>query len=676
MALELFSEPVGPNGNIQAVGIINQLGRPTLDPLVVLVREAVQNSWDARASDKGIVEFGLIGWTLDNEQLEYLKKNIFAKIPESSYLPLGRVLSQKFDVLAIYDRGTVGLGGPTRADIYNGNDARDFVDFVRNVGQPSDKRLSGGTYGYGKAAFYRFSKAKTIIVYTRCIYQGKYQSRLIACALGDSYTSENRIYTGRHWWGEIVDGIAEPVLDEKADHIAERLGIQKFSKKETGTTIVIIAPNFSGDEISDQPNPIPDGSGRTPSQALNYAAECILWYFWPKMLSLNRNSPAMKFHISWQGKEVKLPRPEDYEPLRGFVHAMQLVKKGASPSSLNHMYIPVASQRPYKRIGSLAIHMFPIATNDFFDKHEDDKTAFSELTHHTAIMRTPELVVNYIPGPVLSSDWFGYGGVFIADKEVDEIFARAEPPTHDNWVIDSLEDQRSRSIVRKAIREMKSSMENFSKPNSVDNSQGTLVPLGSFASRLGESIFTSIVGTAAVNSPPMKYIKNNSTERRPSTRNSSDRTPIIQEINLDDTYETKGTIFSSSDRSNNRGTSYPGDGSSKKVIGKSKVDLTSDGEYVLVDGKAALEIHFVVQHGENADGTFVKVKTYAIVDGSQPEAEPPIGGSTSAVLCWVNPEGMKLKGSEQINIPSNDTGEWKVIVSIPEDIVLGVDLSG
>jgi len=690
MALGLYSETVGPNGNIQALGIINQLGRPNLDPLTVLVREAVQNSWDARASDKGIVEFGLAGWTLDKKQLNYLKKNIFAKAPKSIHLPLDRVLGQNLDVLAVCDKGTVGLGGPTRADIYDGKGARDFVDFVRNVGQPSDKQLSGGTYGYGKAAFYRYSKAQTIIVYTRCFFQGKYQSRLIVCALGASYTLEGRIYTGRHWWGEIVDKYAEPVLDKKADDIAEHLGMQKFSDKECGTAILIIAPNFSGERISNQLSLIPDDSGRSPYQALNYAAECILWYFWPKMLSLESIGPSMKFQLSWQGKEIKLPKPENYLPLQGFISAMNLIKQGASHSSLNHKFIEIATQRPNKKIGNLAIHMFQISSNGFFDKHDEDKSTFEGITHHTAIMRSPELVVHYIPGPVLSSSWFGYSGVFIADKDVDEVFANAEPPTHDKWVIDSLGDRRSRSIVRVALREINNSMELFSKPISVDNSQGGLVPLGSFANRLGESILTSIAGTSPTSNPPMKYSNNTSMKKTTSEKNLSGNNTVFSNETLDDAQDTEDTVFGTSgttrndinitstsnrdEGSNNSGLSHS-DVGKQQVVGKSKVKPTSDGEYLLVDGKAAIKIRFVIHHGENAEGTKVQVKTYAIVDGSQPEAEPPIGASISTVLCWINPDGIKLKGSAQINIPSNDVREWQVIVSVPEDIMLGIEFS-
>ena len=53
--------------------------------------------------------------------------------------------------------------------------------------------------------------------------------------------------------------------------------------------------------------------------------------------------------------------------------------------------------------------------------------------HHVALMRKAELVVRYEAGPPLPGDHFGYAGVFKCDDDVDEIFRRSEPPTHDDW---------------------------------------------------------------------------------------------------------------------------------------------------------------------------------------------------------------------------------------------------
>ena len=43
-----YSEPYNATGGLAAEGVVNQLGRPDIEPLEVLVREAVQNCWDAK----------------------------------------------------------------------------------------------------------------------------------------------------------------------------------------------------------------------------------------------------------------------------------------------------------------------------------------------------------------------------------------------------------------------------------------------------------------------------------------------------------------------------------------------------------------------------------------------------------------------------------------------------
>jgi len=149
--LDLQSEQFSATGNVASEGVLNQLGRPNLSMITVLVRETVQNSWDARLSDAGGIHFGIAGRTLTDEQVQALRQIIFAN--QSGRLILDRALAStsNFQVLEVYDRGTTGLGGPTRAD-RSGSDGepRNFVNLLRNVGLPPAKPLGGGTFGYGK----------------------------------------------------------------------------------------------------------------------------------------------------------------------------------------------------------------------------------------------------------------------------------------------------------------------------------------------------------------------------------------------------------------------------------------------------------------------------------------------------------------------------------------------
>src|SRR5205823_3805590 len=139
-------------------------------------------------------------------------------------LPLEDELVPGMQIMYFADFGTCGLGGPTRAD--SEGVERDFVDFVRNIGQPPDKDLGGGSFGYGKAAFYIASKARTILLDTLCRSpEGELERRFIGCGLGESFDHDGRPHTGRHWWGRLVDGVPEPVVGREAEGAARILGL-------------------------------------------------------------------------------------------------------------------------------------------------------------------------------------------------------------------------------------------------------------------------------------------------------------------------------------------------------------------------------------------------------------------------------------------------------------------
>lgn len=168
-----FSQPYPPEGASAAEGIRNQLGRPELDLLTILVRESAQNSWDARiptAPDS--VDYRVDIWTVGPAHTSAWRELLLEGAPaERDSFPLYETLRRgSIRVLAVSDRGTRGLGGPTRADSFEAE--RDFVSFVRNIGEPRDNVLGGGTYGFGKGIFYLLSNAGTILVHSRCRTSG------------------------------------------------------------------------------------------------------------------------------------------------------------------------------------------------------------------------------------------------------------------------------------------------------------------------------------------------------------------------------------------------------------------------------------------------------------------------------------------------------------------------
>ena len=55
ISINIHSEPFRRDGNISAEGASKLLGRPSLSPLELLLRETLQNSWDASIGEKNAV---------------------------------------------------------------------------------------------------------------------------------------------------------------------------------------------------------------------------------------------------------------------------------------------------------------------------------------------------------------------------------------------------------------------------------------------------------------------------------------------------------------------------------------------------------------------------------------------------------------------------------------------
>jgi hypothetical protein len=629
--LDLQSERYTPTGNLASQGVLNQLGRPGLDLYTVLVRETVQNSWDARLSNSEPVHFGITCRVLTDSQLELLRNVVFRHVPGD--MKLSTQLSEReINALIIYDRGARGLGGPTRADISAAKgESYNFVNFLRNVGKPSGNRLSGGTFGYGKAILYLASQMHTICVHTRCQSADKLESRFIGAALdprngGPEQTLQGELYTGRHWWGQEKDGIVEPVYNQEADALAQGLGLPEFASNECGTTILILHPAFGQ---------------RTRKEAMQVMASSLLWYFWPKMLERENGIPSMQFELSLDGQPVLIPDPRTYPPLNGFVQALKNLDILDSDSNTGSMdsIISVESQRPKMNLGQLSLHKFLVTSRQLSDTDEEVAPVPSgELSHHVALMRQARLVVKYLPGPPLGSTHMEYAGVFITDERVDDAFARAEPPTHDDWVPTFLEDSHEKTFVRVAFSRIRNALDAFTRPAESGITDTALTPLGNFALQLGGLL----PGATQSQADPAPGSPNGRTRETGSSVNQPN--------------------------AGGEGTGRT-TGSNKAVI-----HISDHGQLGIVGTAPAIKVEFKVEHAPDTQGTLIRIKAGVILDNNEMEAEPPVGSRTPQVLQWVGPDGKAYQGSQELMIPANMDGAWHVAVSVPHDSMVGMEL--
>lgn len=674
--LDRDSERYAPTGNIASEGVRNQLGRPRLDRLTVLVREAVQNCWDAAAPGGGGVRIHLALSEASPEQRALLRGVVFAD--PARELPITRHLedpSRPFLLLTISDRGTTGLGGPTRADLVWDDDERhDFVDFLRNLGQPPDKQLGGGTFGYGKAALYAASHLRTILVHTRCLHEGQPQSRLLCAALGPGFAVPGAgpgagRFTGRHWWGRRRDGIVEPLLADEADGLARALGLPGFDGAERGTSILIVDFDPGADDRLGA-----DATPRTPEEAMRFLSEALLWNFWPKMVAGEDGRLPIRFTATLNGVLWRLKGPDDEIGLKAMVQALRAVRRREAQRSpdpgVTLEKIWVGQGRRQDHMGWAGIATFPTPPGAASQAPDPATGAPGAAPHHhIALMRSAELVVRYEEGPPLETDLLGYAGVFrvTGDVQVDRAFAASEPPTHDDWVEGTPPEPLQRTRVRVGMQRVRAFLKKHATPVAPTRPAGERTSLAPLATALG-GILVGLPGPGGgvekpeetTTKPPRPVVIEDPPHEPPA-----DPTPDGPVIG-------GGQTPPRSILDEGAPPTPPG----PLKVGRPRV-RTKSAQLAIEDGVGVLRLEVVIQHGNNSEATLVQVRPHVLVDGGGRETAPPEGAPVPQVHGWRDPSGAQHRATgSTLRVPAAQDGAWTLYVRLIDDAEIEVDVSG
>ncbi|WP_222113673.1 hypothetical protein [Gordonia paraffinivorans] len=378
-------------------------------------------------------------------------------------------------VLEISDRGTVGLNGPVRNDqaVDPGTDTN-FIDLLFNVGAPRDVHLGAGTYGFGKTVAYTTSRVGTVVYWTRCEGEEGLEDRFIASALGDGYDADGKRYTGRHWWGRVIDdeNRVEPVTGNLARELGSLLFSRGFEGTETGTSILILDP------IIDD-----GGSG----DAIATLTDAILRNLWPKLLRNQTDRRVMRIRLQRDGSDQALPAIETHPQFGGYAACLLAVRSAQAPDLDERISwqfpldtYEVRSQRPNKLLGHLALTRYPVT----------EAIVESYPSRSVALMRNrAELVVKYLERHQIGVDGFQWAAVFKPTEETDDSFADAEPPAHDDWIVASITDPRRKRDVNISLREIRKITDAFLSPNrtNVDSSK-PVIPTGWVGDMLSDLI--------------------------------------------------------------------------------------------------------------------------------------------------------------------------------------------
>lgn len=668
MSMERYSEPYNATGGLAAIGVLNQLGRPDTEPLEVLVREAVQNCWDAKRPDAARIRVTIGRSTLDHAGVSFLRSHVLVNPPPG--LALGDEMREGMRTLYFADFGTHGLAGPTRAD--RPGEPRDFVDFVRNIGQPPDKDFGGGSFGYGKAAFYIASAARTVIIDSLCrTDDGRLERRLLGCALGKTFDVEGVPFTGRHWWGRMENGVPEPVTGRNAEEIAAALGLPpRKSADDLGTTVLIIAPSIT----------IETGDGTDAT--MDFIAEAIAWNFWPRMIDTAGGAQStMKFSISDNGKKVRIPTPRTHPQLRGFVEAMDRLRQEPDASLTDEFMIDseVRSLRPARKLGRLVIKKDPVAPADLPDRPVPLGARCTRASvHHIALMRAPELVVTYLEGPIPLAARMGYAGVFKSALDMDEAFKAAEPPTHDDWVARSVVDRQARSFVNIGLERIQAQCRLAAGYNaSVRHlSDADAIPLGEFADALA-ALMPGQEGPGARRPTTQRP----TTKRRRRAPGHKDVDAVTDDVWVDATSTDAAAQTGSGMNGSGYGNVPMGGGEQQQSttqpplkplpLPQTKTGGTPNPA-ISADGTAVIAYPFELRTKGNRVRLEARVEVMTN-DGGQVETEPPVGYEPPAVHAWIAPSGLQYSSAAIIVGPDDADGHWTVEVALREEM-MRVDL--
>lgn len=249
-------------------GALKALQNESIQPLDLLVREAIQNSSDAAINQPD-----------DSCNINFTQGSFSPGAFNALFPDIGPILNSRYpeeraDFLEIRDYKTSGLTGPILYRNSSPEDHGNYLKLVFDTGKEqtnSSAGEAGGSWGYGKSVYYRVGIG-LVIFYTQIKENDEMKSRLIV-SLIENETEDNAILkelitnsVGRAWWGKKLSGANDEILpledEEEIQTVLDIFSVNKFSSSQTGTAIII--PYINNKELLH--GIFPDDCGVTPDE--------------------------------------------------------------------------------------------------------------------------------------------------------------------------------------------------------------------------------------------------------------------------------------------------------------------------------------------------------------------------------------------------------------------------
>ncbi len=435
-------------GYVNAGGVIRTINASNLSIVEVFLREAVQNSFDAKCESCSGINFGIRAYTFTDDQYSnfidlFQVENSGKPTFYSKYL--APKIKKTMLNLEITDTNTVGLTG--YPGVTSKKDTKQhFSKFVYETGNDKgEDSNAGGSYGYGKAAFYSFSKLRTICVYSRIRSDSSerretiYQSRFIVITTDERITDS---VIDRCWWGREETNIdsaatyAAPILNEQADNIAVSIGLKKFEDNETGTKLLILDAGVDHSDKTEQ-------EIKTIDQIfINDLPRYIVHWYWPKIVTKEIN-----FFLEYKGKPIPIDDPHEIYPYSEFIIAYEDGCLNYSDRRIQEAtgYKRSTFNKPSAELGFVSIKKSQVAVGrkcEYRDLFKEFETSIPSV----AFMRGIGHIVfykhyNFVDPNIIKDTCFGVFKVNATSctangtpGEIDRYFRDIEDQTHERWV--------------------------------------------------------------------------------------------------------------------------------------------------------------------------------------------------------------------------------------------------
>lgn len=372
------------------------------EPFESLVRESIQNSLDAVQNPDEPVHVVFRWKRLIGKNhpglfairdhfcacIDFWKDNPLA---EEKFKPMVNYVNENsvggVYYLEVSDSNTTGM------DYRPGERSCPFYSFVRSAGNSSKAMTSaGGSYGFGKAAYFNVSKIRTVLVSTQT-QEGKNFFEGVSSLCTHEMDGVKCTHVGFY-----DNNNGEPISDP------ERIP-SRFRREEPGTSVSIV--------------------GVDQNEGYEDVVKAVLLHFWLSILEgkltvtikrstdnqLFTDADVLEINASTLDELINTRFPDDQDKKRGH-----------------------ANPRPYYEAVKLAYtdkrHLFikdilPHLGNVRFYVNRD-----KEAVDRISYMRSPRMLVYNRP----NSTGYGFYGVFICDDERgNEILRHTENPSHSEW---------------------------------------------------------------------------------------------------------------------------------------------------------------------------------------------------------------------------------------------------